>query len=54
MLAPRRAAMTRVIEMLGAGEIAPAIAGKLPLAEASRAHALIEGRKAMGKIVLKP
>ena len=54
MLAPRRAAMARVIELIGAGEIAPAIAGRLPLAEAYRAHALIESRQAMGKIVLKP
>ena len=54
MLAPRRAAMASAIELLGAGEISPAIAGKLPLAEASCAHDLIEQRQAMGKIVLKP
>jgi NADPH2:quinone reductase len=54
MLAPRRAAMGSVIEMLGKGEIDPAIAGKLPLAEANRAHELIEARRVMGKIVLKP
>jgi NADPH2:quinone reductase len=54
MLAPRRAAMGSVIELLAAGRIEPAIAGKLPLAEAHRAHELIEARRVMGKIVLKP
>ena len=54
MLAPRRAAMTGVVAMLGDGKITPAIAGKLPLAEAHRAHEMIENRRAMGKIVLKP
>jgi NADPH2:quinone reductase len=54
MLAPRRAAMASVVEMLAEGAIDPAIAGTLPLKEASRAHAAIEGRHALGKIVLKP
>jgi NADPH2:quinone reductase len=54
MLAPRRAAMARVIELFANGEISPAIAGKLPLAEAFRAHELIEARRVMGKLVLKP
>jgi NADPH2:quinone reductase len=51
---PRRTAMASVIELLAAGRIDPAIAVKLPLAEAGRAHDLIEQRQAMGKVVLKP
>ena len=51
---PRRAAMAAAIELLAAGKIVPAIAAKLPLAEAGRAHEMIESRSAMGKIVLKP
>ncbi|MBN8936722.1 MAG: zinc-dependent alcohol dehydrogenase family protein [Rhizobiales bacterium] len=52
---PRREAMRRVIELLtGGGTIRPAIAARFPLAEAHRAHSLIEQRSAMGKIVLKP
>jgi len=50
----RRAAMTKAIEMLASGRVDPAIAAKLPLSEASRAHDMIETRQAMGKIVLKP
>lgn len=51
---PRREAMGQAIEMLGSAKVAPAIAARLPLAEAATAHALIEERKAMGKVVLKP
>jgi NADPH2:quinone reductase len=54
MLEPRRVAMAKVIELFATGQISPAIAARLPLAEASRAHAMIETRQAMGKIVLKP
>jgi NADPH2:quinone reductase len=50
----RRAAMQAAIEMLASGKIDPAIAATLPLAEAYRAHDMIENRSAMGKIVLKP
>jgi NADPH2:quinone reductase len=51
---PRRAAMASVMELLAGGRIHPAIAGRLPLAEAHRAHELIETRQVLGKIVLKP
>jgi NADPH2:quinone reductase len=51
---PRREAMARAVLMLGSGLVKPAIAERLPLAEARRAHELIEARSAMGKIVLKP
>jgi NADPH2:quinone reductase len=51
---PRREAMRRAVELLAGGTIRPAIAARFPLAEAHRAHSLIEQRSAMGKIVLKP
>jgi len=51
---PRRQAMAQAIELLGGGKAKPAIAARIPLAEARRAHELIEQRRAMGKIVLKP
>jgi NADPH2:quinone reductase len=54
MEGPRREAMARAIEMLGTGGIKPAIAARFPLAQAARAHELIERRSAMGKIVLTP
>ena len=51
---PRRQAMAQAVELLGSGKVKPAIAARIPLAEARRAHALIESRNAMGKIVLVP
>jgi NADPH2:quinone reductase len=51
---PRREAMARALALLGSGQVRPAIAERLPLAQASRAHELIEQRIATGKIVLKP
>jgi NADPH2:quinone reductase len=51
---PRREAMARAVELLGNGQVRPAIAARLPLADARRAHELVEARTAMGKIVLKP
>jgi NADPH2:quinone reductase len=51
---PRREAMARAIELLGSGTVRPAIAARIPLSEARRAHDLIESRQATGKIVLKP
>jgi|KBSSwiStaDraftv2_1062776.scaffolds.fasta_scaffold119411_3 NADPH2:quinone reductase len=51
---PRREAMARAVDLIGSGKVKPAIATRIPLAEARRAHKLIEKRSAMGKIVLKP
>jgi NADPH2:quinone reductase len=51
---PRREAMARAVDFLGSGKVNPAIAARIPLAEARRAHEFIEKRSAMGKIVLKP
>ncbi len=50
----RHDAMTRALELLASGKAKPAIAARFPLAEAARAHELVESRRAMGKIVLKP
>jgi NADPH2:quinone reductase len=54
MEGPRREAITQAIELIGSGKVRPAIAARLPLADARRAHELIEARSAMGKIVLVP
>jgi NADPH2:quinone reductase len=51
---PRREALLRAVELLGSGRVRPAIAARIPLAGARRAHELIESRSAMGKIVLTP
>ena len=51
---PRRAAMREAIALIAGRKVEPAIGAVLPLAEARRAHDLIESRQAMGKIVLKP
>ena len=51
---PRREAMARALELIGSGQVHPAIAARLPLTEARRAHEMIEARTATGKIVLKP
>jgi NADPH2:quinone reductase len=51
---PRREAMARAVELIGSGQVKPAIAARIPLAEVRRAHEVIEQRSAMGKIVLKP
>jgi NADPH2:quinone reductase len=51
---PRREALMRATDLLGSGQVKPAIAARIPLAEARRAHALIEQRSAQGKIVMTP
>jgi NADPH2:quinone reductase len=51
---PRREAMARAVLLLGSGMVKPAIAARLPLTEARRAHAMIDALSAMGKIVLTP
>jgi NADPH2:quinone reductase len=51
---PRREAMARAVELIGSGQVRPAIAARMRLSEASQAHELIGQRSAMGKIVLKP
>ena len=50
----RRKATEELLRLLAAGKIKPAIWARLPLADAARAHALIESGKVLGKLVLKP
>jgi NADPH2:quinone reductase len=51
---PRHEAMEQAIELLAGGQVKPAIAARLPLADAAKAQSLIEERRAMGKVVLIP
>lgn len=44
----------RVVEFFAAGKVAPPVHIQLPLAEARRAHEMLDAREALGKIVLKP
>jgi NADPH2:quinone reductase len=50
----RRTATEVLLQLLAGGKIRPAISLRLPLAEAARAHALIESGQVLGKVVLKP
>ncbi len=51
---PRREAFAAALELLASGKVHPAIAERLPLAQARRAHDLIDSRGMMGKVVLHP
>jgi NADPH2:quinone reductase len=53
MPGPRCEAMQSAIDLLSGG-VRPAIAERFTLADVARAHDLIESRRAMGKVVLKP
>jgi NADPH2:quinone reductase len=44
--------LTSLLDLLGQGKIKPMIARRMPLAEARRAHELIEQADVQGKIVL--
>jgi NADPH2:quinone reductase len=50
----RRALMERAIGLMAAGRIRPAPPTLLPLAEAKRAHELMEAGRTLGKVVLVP
>jgi NADPH2:quinone reductase len=50
----RRAGMRAIIAMLAAGTLKPHIHARLPLAEAARAHELLESGAVTGKLLLKP
>jgi NADPH:quinone reductase-like Zn-dependent oxidoreductase len=43
-----------VLELLRADKIHPAVAERLPLADARRAHELLEQSASVGKLVLVP
>jgi NADPH2:quinone reductase len=50
----RRALMERAIQLMAAGRLRPAPATVMPLAEAARAHELMEAGRTLGKVVLVP
>jgi NADPH:quinone reductase len=50
----RRAGMRALIGMLAAGKLHPRIHARLPLAEAARAHEMLESGAVLGKLLLRP
>ena len=50
----RRAGMRALIDMLAAGKLKPRIHARFPLAEAARAHEMLEGGEVLGKLLLVP
>jgi len=50
----RREATGKLLRLFAAGKIKPVISVRLPLAEAARAHGMIEKGQVLGKLVLKP
>ncbi len=50
----RRGATEELFRLLAAGKINPPIWARLPLKEAGKAQALLEGGRVLGKIILKP
>lgn len=46
--------LTQVLEWAVSGKLKPQVSQKLPLAEAARAHQILESRKSTGRIVLQP
>jgi NADPH:quinone reductase len=49
----RAAAVAAVLGQVAAGRLSPRIAGRFPLSRASEAHAVLAGRKVLGKILLQ-
>jgi len=50
----RRALMERAIELMAAGRLRPPAPARVPLAEAARAHEMMEAGRTLGKVVLMP
>ena len=50
----RRAGVRAIIDMLAAGKLHPRIHARLPLAEARRAHEMLESGAVLGKLLLHP
>jgi NADPH:quinone reductase len=48
------AATRELLELWSAGKIRPVVGAELPLAEVETAHALVESRRSVGKVVLLP
>ena len=51
--AQRERAIAGVNEALGEGRLRPTIAARFPLAEIAKAHALVEGHRAIGNVILE-
>ena len=49
-----RGAVAELLDLWAAGRIEPLVGSTFPLAEAEEAHALIESRRHVGKVVLEP
>lgn len=54
LVAERRAGMRALIAMLAAGKLKPRIHAVLPLADAARAHEMLESGAVLGKLLLRP
>src|SRR5262249_27207717 len=54
LIEERRAGMRAIIAMLAAGKLKPRIHAVLPLAEAARAHEMLENGAVLGKLLLRP
>jgi NADPH2:quinone reductase len=54
LVRPDPATLAELAQLLAAGSLRTRVAATLPLAEAARAHALVEGRGLRGKVVLTP
>lgn len=52
--AARRACTAALLDLFSRGVVRPAICKRVPLSQAAEAHALLEGGKVLGKLVLKP
>ncbi len=50
----RRRLVENVLEIFSAGRVRPPVHARLPLAEAARAHIMLDARQVLGKLVLKP
>ncbi|AHY45878.1 NADPH:quinone reductase and related Zn-dependent oxidoreductase [Rubrobacter radiotolerans] len=48
------ASMGEILSWLGSGELKLNVGGRYPLSDAAKAHADLEGRKTVGKLVLNP
>jgi NADPH2:quinone reductase len=46
--------MRTIIDMLAAGKLRPRIHARLPLAEAIRAHEMLDSGAVLGKLLLQP
>jgi NADPH2:quinone reductase len=52
--AMRRVCTDALLDLFASGVLRPVIHERVPLAEAARAHEMLEGGKVLGKLVLKP